>query len=176
MEQQLAKQVLSQIYQCSSALSLCVWIGSHHYSDVIMGTIASKITSLKIVYSTVYSGAEQRKPQSSASLAFVRGIHLWPVNSPHKWPVTRKMLPFDDVIMFYHYSNAITSLYGVLFWFTLCCLQIKWRVMGTFNTNWSLNKIVALLADDNFRLSRQDIFLFTIYRRLVWRLHKNPCK
>ena len=36
---------------------------------------------------------------SSASLAFVRGIHRWPVNSPHKWPVTRKMLPFDDVIM-----------------------------------------------------------------------------
>ena len=37
--------------------------------------------------------------QSSASLAFVRGIHRWPVNSPHKWPVTRKMFPFDDVIM-----------------------------------------------------------------------------
>ena len=37
--------------------------------------------------------------QSSASLAFVRGIHRWPVNSPYKWPVTRKMFPFDDVIM-----------------------------------------------------------------------------
>ena len=37
--------------------------------------------------------------QSSASLFFVRGIHQWPVNSPHKWPVTRKMFPFDDVIM-----------------------------------------------------------------------------
>ena len=37
--------------------------------------------------------------QSSASLAFVRGIHRWPVNSPHKLPVTRKMFPFDDVIM-----------------------------------------------------------------------------
>ena len=51
------------------------------------------------VYSTVYSGADQRKHQSSASLAFVRGMHRWPVNSPHKWPVTRKMLPFDDAIM-----------------------------------------------------------------------------
>ena len=47
----------------------------------------------------VYSGADQRKHQSSASLAFVLGIHRWPVNSPHKWPVTRKMFPFDDVIM-----------------------------------------------------------------------------
>ena len=41
----------------------------------------------------------QRKHQSFASLAFVREIHRWPVNSPHKWPVTRKMFPFDDVIM-----------------------------------------------------------------------------
>ena len=43
--------------------------------------------------------ADQRKHQSSASLAFVQGIHRGPVNSPHKWPVTRKMFPFDDVIM-----------------------------------------------------------------------------
>ena len=69
------------------------------YDDVIMGTMASQITRLTIVYTTVYSGADQRKHQSSASLAFVRGIHRWPVNSPHKWPVTRKMFPFDDVIM-----------------------------------------------------------------------------
>ena len=70
-----------------------------HYSDVTIGTMASQITSLTIVYSTVYSGADQRKHQSSASLAFLRGIHRWPVNSPHKWPVTRKMFPFDDVVM-----------------------------------------------------------------------------
>ena len=64
-----------------------------------MGAIASQITSLMIVYSIVYSAADQRKHQSSASLAFVRGIHRGPVNCPHKWPVTRKMVPFDDVIM-----------------------------------------------------------------------------
>ena len=64
-----------------------------------MGAMACQITSLSLVYSNVYSGADQRKHQSSASLAFVRGIHRWPVNSPHKWPVTRKMLPFDDVII-----------------------------------------------------------------------------
>ena len=70
-----------------------------HYDDVIMGTIASLITSLTIVYSTVYPDADQRKHQSSPSLAFVCGIHRGPVNSPHKWPVMRKMFPFDDVIM-----------------------------------------------------------------------------
>ena len=68
-----------------------------HYNDVIMGTMASPITKLLIVYSTVYSDANQRKYQSSASLAFVRGLRRGPVNSPHKWPVTRKMFPFDDV-------------------------------------------------------------------------------
>ena len=61
-------------------------------------TMASQITNLTIVYSTVYSGADQRKHQSSASLAFVGGIHRWPVNSPHKGLVTRKMILFDDVI------------------------------------------------------------------------------
>ena len=60
-----------------------------------MSTMASEITSLTIVYSTVYSGADQRKHQSSASLAFVRGIHRW----PHIWPITQKMFPFDDVIL-----------------------------------------------------------------------------
>ena len=70
-----------------------------HNNDVIMGAMASQITRLPIVYPTVYSGADQIKHQSSASLAFVRWIHRWPVNFPHKWPVTRKMFPFDDVIM-----------------------------------------------------------------------------
>ena len=64
-----------------------------------MGAMASQATSLTIVYSTVYSGIDQRKHKSSASLAFVRVIHRWPVNSPHKWPVTRNMFPLDDVIM-----------------------------------------------------------------------------
>ena len=71
----------------------------YHYDDVIMSAIASQITSLTIVNSIVYSDADQRKHQSSASLAFVWGIHRGPVNSTHKWPVTRKMFPFDDVIM-----------------------------------------------------------------------------
>ena len=61
------------------------WI---HYNDVTMSVMASHITSLTIVYSTVYLGADQRKHQSYASLTFVRGIHRWPVNSTHKEPVT----------------------------------------------------------------------------------------
>ena len=68
-----------------------------HYSDVIMGVMA-----LKSPASPLFNqGADPRKHQSSASLASVRGIHRGPVNSPHKWPVTRKMLLFDDAIIGY---------------------------------------------------------------------------
>ena len=76
-----------------------------HYNDVMMIAMASQITSLTIVYRTVYSGADQRKHQSSASPAFVQGNHRGPVNSPHKCPVTPKMFPFDDVIMLPGYAN-----------------------------------------------------------------------
>ena len=78
-----------------------------HYDDVIMTMLASQITSLTVVYSIVYSSVNQRKHQSSASLAFVRAIHRGPVNFPHKWPVTRKMFPFDDVIMTTFHSRKI---------------------------------------------------------------------
>ena len=64
-----------------------------------MSAMAFQITSLTIVYSAVYSGADQRKHKGSASLAFVWGIHQWLANSPHKGPVTPKMFLFDDVIM-----------------------------------------------------------------------------
>ena len=70
-----------------------------HYNDVKMSAVASQITSLTIVYSTLYSGSYEWKHQNSATLAFVRGIHRWPVNSPHRGRVTRKTFPFDDVIM-----------------------------------------------------------------------------
>ena len=90
-----------------------------HYSDIIMGTMASQITSLTVVYSTVYSGADQRKHQSSASLTFVREIHRGPVNSPHKGPVTRKMFPFDDVIMV-----SCILLIGYVNWFSMETVQL----------------------------------------------------
>ena len=69
-----------------------------HNSDVMMGIVASQITSLTTVYSTIYSGGYHGKHQSSMSQAFVQGIHWWPVNSLHKWPVSRKIFPFDNVI------------------------------------------------------------------------------
>ena len=57
----------------------CFLSRAFHYDDVIMGAMAYQITSLTIVYSTVYSVEDQRKHQSSASLAFVRRIHRRPV-------------------------------------------------------------------------------------------------
>ena len=85
-----------------------------HYSDVIMGVMTSQITSVTIVYSTVCWGADQRKHQSFASLAFVRGIHRWPVNSPHKGPVMRKMFPFDDIIMWKYNVTKEGKCYAML--------------------------------------------------------------
>ena len=69
-----------------------------------MSAMTSQTSDVSIVYTTVCSGTDQRKYESSASLAFVRGIHHWPVNSPHKGPVTRKMFPFDNVIMASRYE------------------------------------------------------------------------
>ena len=92
--------MLQQLVQLNPHL-ISLWLIFKHYGDVIMGATASQIISLTVFYSTVYSDADQRKHQSSASLAFVWRIHRGPVNSPHKWPVTRKMFPFDDVIMEY---------------------------------------------------------------------------
>ena len=96
-----------------------------HCNAVIMSVMASQITSLTIVYSSVYAGANQRKHESSTSLAFVRGIHWWPVNSPHKGLVTQKMFPFDDVIM--------GQLRG--------CSGASAKALATILTRYILNKI-----------------------------------
>ena len=77
--------------------------GFLHCSDGIMSAMATQIAGVSIVCAAVCSGADQRKHQSSASLAFVRGIHRWPMDSPYKGPVTRKIFPFDDVIMTYSF-------------------------------------------------------------------------
>ena len=70
-----------------------------HFNDVIMSPMVFEITRVSIVCSAVCSEADQRQHQSSASPAFARVTHRWPVNSPHKGSVTGKMLPFDDIIM-----------------------------------------------------------------------------
>ena len=87
-----------------------------HYSDVIIVAMASQITSLTIVYSTVYSGADTKNIK--ASLAFVLAIHRWPVNSPHKWPVARKNVSIWWCHHFHlcndHQTYIIGSDYGLL--------------------------------------------------------------
>ena len=100
----------------------------NHYCDVIMGAMASQITNPTIVYSIVYSGAEQRKHQSSASLAFVRGIHRWPANSPNKWRVTRKMFPFS---WRHHALDKINSV--------MAGLQCTNIYLSNFNTTFTLH-------------------------------------
>ena len=77
----------------------CGHIGVCHYSDFIifiMCATASQITGILIVYSTICSCADQRKHQSSGSLDSRGGITV----EPHKGPVSRKMFPFHDVIMY----------------------------------------------------------------------------
>ena len=93
-----------------------------HYIEVIMTMMASQITSL-----TVVSSADQRKQQSSASLAFVRGIHRGPVNSPHKWPVTWKIFPFDDVIMLWTWIHTCVNVYF---------LEVPAALFSSFGLHW----------------------------------------
>ena len=87
-----------------------------HYNDVIMGAMASQITSLTFFYSTVYSGADQRKHQSSASLAFVRGIHRWPMNSPHKGPLSGKsfhLMTSSCIVIAWHKVSPVNILESI---------------------------------------------------------------
>ena len=112
-----------------------------HYNDVIMSAIASQITNLTSVYSIVYTDADQGN-QSSASLAFVRGIHRGPGTSPHKWPVTRKMYPFDDVIM-------------------------DWGPDGFPRKSWNVEILSVLWRHNKFTRSYLDCFIGTgVYARV----------
>ena len=148
-----------------------------------MGMITSQITSLTIVYSAVYSDADQRKHQSSASLAFVRGIHWGPVNSPHKWPVMRKMSPFDDVIMSepggkqwqHHIQGLVSLMFRLILWWFQCHLHGwkqpvtgKWSCMQiycghcavTAGTSWCAKRFSALIMLQEW-LQIKDGYLLT---------------
>ena len=135
-------------------------IAHAHYNDVIMNEIASQITSLTIVYSIVYSDADQRKHQSSASLAFVWGIHREPVNSPHKWPVTRKMFPFDDVIMlrpdFCHFADIFKCTFlNENVWISL---KISPKFIPRQGSNWQHSSIGS---DNGFVPTRRQAVIWT---------------
>ena len=118
-----------------------------HYSDVIIGAMASQTSSLMIVYSTGYLGADVRKISKIRVNGLVRGIHWWPVNSQHKGPVTRKMFPFDDVIM----TN----------------MEAKWMDITPFYANDSVAIChrLSLLPCNNWFCK-----LIQIYYALHWRL------
>ena len=103
----------SEVYSCHSE-NTKVYFLAQHYTDIIMSAMAYQITGVMIVYSTICSGADQRKHQRSSSQAFVRGIHRWPVNSPHKDPVTRKMFPFDDVLMRNYDEVSVYTFHTIL--------------------------------------------------------------
>ena len=137
------------------------WVNIQFYMDAlhwrhVMTIIASQITSLTIVYSIVYSDADQSKHQSSASLAFVWGIHRGPVNSPHKWPVTRKMFPFDDVIMAITYPccHPCAALYN------LCYKRGRWYSV----------MIIGAARNPAFSIPVMDMRLML---RHIWRYHVN---
>ena len=104
-----------------------------HYSDIITNLKASQIPGVSIVYSAICSGADQRKEPSSASLAFVRRIHRWPVNVPHKGSVTQKMCPFDDVNMQYGLHMEIT-------------LALIYMMISQVSDNNLINKVTVRIA------------------------------
>ena len=108
-----------------------------NYSDIIMIVMVPPITGVSIVYPTICSGIDQRKHQSSASLAFVRGIHQWLVNCPQEGPVTWKMFPFDDIIMslesssFMHWDKTVPQA-GYVFQI----LEGQLTLSGWSQTSW----------------------------------------
>ena len=97
-----------------------------------MGAMASQITSLTIVYSTVYSDPDESKHESSASLAFVRRIHRSPVNSPYKWPVTRM-----NVSIWWRHHVCLYSI-------VLNIISARW-IPVTYTAHWNLKKMVEIL-------------------------------
>ena len=133
---------------CSGTNSSYRWrVKLQHYSDVIMSTMASQITSVSIICWTIYSVVEQRKHQSSVSLAFVREIHQWLVDSPHKGLATRKMFPFDGIVMihnFVEFSKLWTGDDGCSLFTFMGCLHPT-TITGTW-WRYVREMLYALLA------------------------------
>ena len=144
---------------------------SNHYSDIIMGTMVSQITSIWIVYSTVCSGADQRKDQSSASLAFVRGIHRWQRGSNAKknfhlmtsWCITdyakhrqwfHGTKPVPEPMLTYHQWGPVTFTQGQFLKRYLSHQWLKWA--------WKWPKIHSNLFRGQWLI---------IYLLMPWLLH-----
>ena len=99
-----------------------------------------------------YSGAHQRKHQSSASLAFVRGIHRWTVNSPPKWPVTRNFFPLDDVIMRTNFGEIWIQTQldsgSVLSWHHHACAPLSMRNANASLLTFSPSSLLYILYSE----------------------------
>ena len=92
------------------------------------------ISCVSTVCSSGYSGGDQRNHQSSASPAFVRGIHRWPVNSPNKGPVTRKMFPLYDVTVKHgHEVEEMFSWRAISMMFLFCACISRAGVPSALN-------------------------------------------
>ena len=117
-----------------------------------------QITSISIVYSTICSGPDQRKHQSSASLTFMRGIHLWPVNSLHRRPVTRKMFEIDDVIMTHRSDLCCLS-------FLVSCAALKLEQISSQNRRHSTEIVPITRATNNKMSSLQTQPISMDYRQ-----------
>ena len=125
-------------------LSLVIHPAIHH-SDIIMSVMASQITSLAIVYLTIYSGAHQRTHQSSVSLAFVSGIHRWRVNSPHKGPL-KLFARMHNHKLCVEYVNVSDSLINIIYWLwseiAVCSgLKCNWNGCREFSLKYDISAI-----------------------------------
>ena len=85
-----------------------------HHSSVIMSMVVAQITGVSIVCSNVYS-ATSKKISKLGIIGLCEGIHRWPVDSAHKGVITRKMFPFDDVILVPSNINYRTNYIEVCF-------------------------------------------------------------
>ena len=154
------------ILKVTVSMNNYLWPLQFHYIDVIMRTMAYQITSLTIVYSIAYSGADKKYHQSSASLTFVRGIHLWPVSSPHKrasdaknvsiwWRhhSSRKAAPlFIFRVSFYalrpeqngrHFADSIPSAFSWIKWAHCCQYFTEVCQKGLDDSNSELVKVIV---------------------------------
>ena len=125
-----------------------------------MSAMASKVTSISIVYPTVCSRADQRKHQRYASLAFVRGIHWWPVNTLHKGPVMWKMFLFDDVIMRKIYCLQYLWTEISLIWVQQCA--IYYTYLYPFHAGISNARNATKIQESCFR-----------YKKNTWHVDSN---
>ena len=140
----------------------------HHYIGVTMTTVASQITSLTAVYSIVYWGADERKHQKLRVAGLCTGNSPGPVNSPHKGPVTRKMVPFHDFIMTklaiwsfsafdrYSFVRVIPICLALILFqdIALSLLEFPWRRNTNFIYVYTSNRFIVFPCADQLEYGR----------------------